>query len=53
MLGNNLPGFLHQDHATISEDNIVYATVQKKINEDQEEGMIANLSRNTLITRYS
>ncbi|XP_076087516.1 uncharacterized protein LOC143057937 isoform X7 [Mytilus galloprovincialis] len=36
--GNNLPGFLHQDQATISEDNNVYATVQKKINEDQEEG---------------
>ncbi|XP_076087510.1 uncharacterized protein LOC143057937 isoform X2 [Mytilus galloprovincialis] len=35
---NNLPGFLHQDQATISEDNNVYATVQKKINEDQEEG---------------
>lgn len=52
MLGNQLPGFLHQDQVTIPEDNIVYATVQKKINEDQDEGMIANLSRITLITRH-
>ncbi|CAC5358626.1 unnamed protein product [Mytilus coruscus] len=34
---NHLSGFLHQDQVTIPEDNAVYATVQKKINEDQDE----------------